>query len=392
MWMNYTEFLIIFANIMIDKVLLFPYYCYLKSRNFLYNKGVLKSWTTPVPSICVGNVTVGGTGKTPHVEMILRLLSESDEWGSKTISVLSRGYKRKGKGFQQVTREGSASIFGDEPLQIKKKFPAVTVAVDADRNEGADFLAHPEKLQSSRKARKCMNKSVPAADIIVLDDAFQHRKIKADLNIVLVDYSRNVFTDKFLPMGGLRDLPERIYDADIIIVTKCPSDLDNWERTNFVYSLGFHEYHTSTCEGKNRRGENQTVLFTTISYGGGQKLYSTSDQRYFYSKKLVLFTGIAKSNPLANYLSDYYKIVREYNFPDHHRYVRADVKKLQSAVKLHPTAAVVTTEKDAQRILDYKGMPQNLMERMFYVPISVDFLSDLERGVFCARLAALKRS
>lgn len=377
---------------MLDKTLLFPYYAYLKLRNFLYDKNVCKSKPTQVPSICVGNVTVGGTGKTPHVEMILRMLLESDEWGGGNIAVLSRGYKRNSKGFQQVTREGSAAIFGDEPLQIKKRFPGVTVAVHKNRNEGADLLVHPEKTATCRAARKCLNKNFPPADIIVLDDAFQHRKIRANLNIVLVDYNRNVLNDSLLPIGGLRDLPERIYKADVIIVTKCPSDLDNWERTNFVYSLGFSEYHTSTCEGTNIKGGRQTVLFSTISYEEGQKLYSTSDKRYFYSKKMVLFSGIAKSSPLVSYLSDYYTIVREYVFPDHHIYKRGDIRKLQSAVKAHPTAAVVTTEKDAQRILDYIGMPQNLMERMFYIPISVDFLSDVERNVFRAILAGLKQS
>lgn len=377
---------------MLDKTLLFPYYAYLKLRNFMYDKNVCKSRPTQVPSICVGNVTVGGTGKTPHVEMILRMLLDSDEWGGGNIAVLSRGYRRNSKGFQQVTKEGSAAIFGDEPLQIKKKFPGVTVAVHKNRNEGADLLVHPEKIASCRAARKCLNKNIPPADIIVLDDAFQHRKIRANLNIVLVDYNRNVLKDRLLPMGGLRDLPERIYKADVIIVTKCPSDLDNWERTNFAYSLGFSEYHTSTCQGMNIKGGRQTVLFSTISYEEGQKLYSTSDKRFFYSKKMVLFSGIAKSSPLVSYLSDYYTVVKEYVFPDHHVYTRGDIRKLQSSVKAHPTAAVVTTEKDAQRILDYIGMPQNLMERMFYIPISVDFLSDVERNVFRAILAGLKQS
>lgn len=376
---------------MIDKALLFPYYAYLKTRNFLYNKGIFKSLPTEVPSICIGNVTVGGTGKTPHVEMVLRMLLESHCWGQKNIAVLSRGYKRESRGFQQVTREGSAMMFGDEPLQIKKKFPSVTVAVDTDRCEGADLLVHPEKLQAKRY-RRCWNKAFPAADLIVLDDAYQHRSIKADLNVVLVDYNRNVHTDKLLPMGRLRDLPERIYDADVVIVTKCPQDMDNWEKTNYAFSLGFDNFQTSTCTGVNRAGRRQTLFFTTVNYENGEKLYSTSDKRFFYSKKLVLFSGIANDRPLLDYLSDYYKVVRSFRFPDHHKYRRSDIAKIKTLVRQHPTAAVVTTEKDAQRILDYNGMTQNLMERMFYIPIKVSFLSDREKELFGEILDSVKRS
>ena len=121
--MNFTEFLIIFVNDMLDKVILLPYWLILRLRNRLYDKGLIKSAKADVPTICVGNVTAGGTGKTPHVEMILRMLQDNFKWGNSNIAVLSRGYKRTSRGFQQVTREGSAALFGDEPLQIKKKFP-----------------------------------------------------------------------------------------------------------------------------------------------------------------------------------------------------------------------------------------------------------------------------
>ena len=389
--MNFTEFLIIFVNDMIEKILLLPYYITLNLRNFLYNKGIKKSVKADVPTICVGNVTVGGTGKTPHVEMILRLLQESDEWGATNLAVLSRGYKRQSKSFQQVTREGSAKMFGDEPLQIKKKFPAVTVAVDKDRIEGADFLAHPEKLEQSKKAKKCWNRNYPAADIIVLDDAYQYRKIKADLNIVLIDFNRPVTKDKLLPFGSLRDLPKRIYDADVLIITKSPADLNSWEKTSFVYSLGFTEYRTSDAEGTNRKGKKQKILFTTITYGSPSRVYTTSDSRYFYSKKLILFSGIAKDGPLVSYLSDYYKILKHFTFQDHHKYNPADIRTILNAVKANPTAAVATTEKDVQRVLDYVGMPQKLMERMFYIPISVEFLSEKEDEVFRSALGSLRQ-
>ena len=161
---------------MIDKLILFPYWLTLKCRHAFYNIGLFKSHKAPVPTICVGNITVGGTGKTPHTEMIIRMLLESEEWGDKNIAVLSRGYKRKSKGFQQVTAEGRVEDFGDEPLQIKRKFPEITVAVDKSRKRGCRFLADPELLKTSKKGRRCINKDMPKADIIVLDDAFQHRR------------------------------------------------------------------------------------------------------------------------------------------------------------------------------------------------------------------------
>lgn len=366
---------------MVDKLLLFPYYLTLKVRNSLYASG-RRSVKAEVPTICVGNITAGGTGKTPHVEMILRMLLQSDEWGAKNLAVLSRGYRRSSRGFQQVVREGTAAMFGDEPIQIKRKFPQVTVAVDKDRVEGCDFLCHPEKIASSRGGRKCQDRNFPETDLIVLDDAFQYRKLKADKNIVLIDYNRPLHKDRLLPFGRLRDLPERIAEADVVIVTKCPYALDNWEKTSFTYTFGMKDFQASTCEGTSSTGRRQLVLFTGIRYGQSQGVYPSTDPRYFYSKKLILFTGIAKDTPLRNYLSDSYKLVKCFNFPDHHKYTSSDIRKIRSAVKANPTAAIATTEKDAQRILDYNGMPQNMMEKMFYVPIEVDFQTDLEREVF----------
>ena len=140
---------------MIDKFLLFPYYWVLKARNRRWNRPGRKFSYAEVPTLCIGNVTVGGTGKTPHVEMVLRLLQQHPDWCDKQLAVLSRGYKRESKGFQQVTAEGSAVLYGDEPMQIKKKFPDVVVAVDKKREQGCDLLAHPEKLTGRPSRRTC---------------------------------------------------------------------------------------------------------------------------------------------------------------------------------------------------------------------------------------------
>ena len=365
-------------------------------RHFLFDKGWKKSYRADVPTVCVGNISVGGTGKTPHTEMILRLLLRSDEWAYSDIAVLSRGYKRKSKGFQKVGRDGTALQFGDEPLQIAKKFPSVTVAVDKDRVEGCRFLVHPDQLQTDKKARNCLDKDIPAADIIVLDDAFQHRRLKADVNVVLVDYSRPVLKDRLLPWGKLRDLPSRLKAADILIVTKCPTYLDEWEKGKWAKQLGVQDYSPATCKGtrKLRKGQEkeQTLLFTTIGYEPMAPVFpEDSDSRFMYAQRLILFSGIAKDTPLRAFLSDNYKEVKRFNFPDHHKYTNGDIQKVCRAINAFPTACVATTEKDAQRVVDTKKVPETLRQRLFQVPIEVNFLSPAEQEIFETTLLDLLR-
>lgn len=371
------------ADKMLEKILLAPYYLTLKVRHALYDKGIRKVYSPDVPTVCVGNITAGGTGKTPHTEMILRTLLRSDDWGMREIAVLSRGHKRRSKGFQQVDRQGTADFCGDEPLQIKKKFPGVTVAVDRDRVEGCRFLTDPEALRTSKKARKCRNRELRAADVIVLDDAFQYRALKADFNIVLIDWNRPIHKDRLLPFGRLRDLPERLQEADAVIVTKCPVYLEDWERIEWLKPLGLTRFDPETCECETRKGKKMSVFFTSINYCPLTPVYpDESNTRYVYSKMAVLFTGIAKDTPLRRYLSDRYKVVRHFSFPDHHRYTAGDIRNIAAAAKADPTAVIVTTEKDAQRVADYKKIPETLKERMFQVPIEVAFLSEHEKEVF----------
>lgn len=368
---------------MIDSILLFPYSIALLIRNAIYRKGTKRVRKSEVPTICVGNITVGGTGKTPHTELILRMLKESERWGGAQVAMLSRGYGRKSRGFQRLIPDDNSLLGGDEALQICKKFPSVTVAVDKNRLEGCDLLVHPEKLQAQSKvAKRCRHKEMPASDIIVLDDAYQYRKLGADLNIVLVDYSRPVTKDSLLPLGRLRDLPRRLYDADVVIVSKCPSYLQQDGKQEMAAVLGFSSWDPDTCRARTAKGKEVTLLFTYTHYCGSVPVYPETDNRYMYARKVVLFSGIAKDTPLVNYLSDNYKVVRHFTFPDHHRYKRADISSILSAVKQQPTAAVATTEKDAQRLLDYKAMPAKLKERMFMVPIRAVFLSENEEKIF----------
>lgn len=373
---------------MIDKILLFPYWLTLKLRHFLYDSGLKKVSKADVPTICIGNITVGGTGKTPHTEMLLRTLLQDEEWRGKNIAVLSRGYKRKTKGFQQVTSDGSAAAYGDEPLQIKKKFPAVTVAVDSSRVEGCDFLVYPEKLETSKKGRKCIDKNLAASDLIILDDAFQHRALKPTLSIVLVDYNRPVFNDHLLPFGKLRDLPGRIAAADIVIVSKCPNEVNAWDKCTWAENLGIRNFDASSCSGTRRNGKKQHLFFSTITYDTAEAIFPEGNPRYIYTNRLILFSGIANDAPLLSYLSSDYKIVRHFRFPDHHKFSKGDMNTIASAAREFPTAVIMTTEKDCQRVRDCHKIKEELKQRMFYSPIKTVFLTENEQENFIAALKA----
>lgn len=327
------------------------YGLYLRLRHLAYDKGWKKAESASVPTVCIGNVTVGGTGKTPHTELLLKTLLHSDEWAFKPLAVLSRGYRRKSKGFQLVNPEGSADFYGDEPLQMARKFPSVAVAVDKDRVEGCRKLAEA------------------GTQLIVLDDAFQYRKLLPGLSIVLVDYYRPVHKDRLLPWGSLRDFPSRLTKADIVIVTKCPAFLEEDERKQWRKDLGLLP--------------EQKLFFTTLRYGDPVPVYpAEGDTRYAYAHRLVLFTGIANDAPLRSYLSDTYKLAKCLRFPDHHRYGRSDVRQLSAAIRENPTACLMTTEKDAQRIVDVPNVPAELRQRMFYLPVEAAFLSEEEEAAF----------
>lgn len=321
-------------------------------RHLMYDKGWKKSHKAHVPTVCVGNITVGGTGKTPHTEMILRKLLASPQWGSLQLAVLSLGYKRKSHGFQVAGTDASARQMGDEPLQMARKFPMVTVAVDKNRVHGCEQLS--------------------GVDLIILDDAFQYRRLQPSINIVLVDYNRPIFEDRLMPFGRLRDLPSQLKRAQVVIVSKSPAELDQVERGEWRSRLALRD--------------DQELYFTTVSYCPPEPVFQEADPHYIYSKRLVLVSGIANNAQLRMYISDTYKMVEKLEFPDHHRFSASDIRSIAAAVKANPTACLMTTEKDAQRLRDCKNIPEDVRKRLFYLPIQATFLTPEEDAAFTATL------
>lgn len=310
-------------------------------RNFLFHIGALKSKRFDVPVLCVGNITVGGTGKTPHTELIIAELQKKFR-----VACLSRGYKRKTSGFILADEHSTAREIGDEPMQIKKKFPHITVACDADRVRGIEkLLALPEPPQ-----------------VIVLDDAFQHRYVQADKNIVLVDYNRPVYQDMLLPAGRLRENTGALKRADYIIVTKCPADIQPIERRILSKHLKVKPY--------------QQLYFTTMEYGTIHRLSSKAKEAALNRDSSILcVTGIARPEPYVEYLKTFTKNVTELRFPDHHFFTGKDIQRIGEAFEAlgEKDKYIFTTEKDAVRLAAC-NLPQELKRHIYYIPIVPAFI------------------
>lgn len=331
-------------SMLVDKILLMPYYLTLKARHFLYDRNICKSYKPEIPSICVGNVTVGGTGKTPMVELLAAIYLQDMR-----IAVVSRGYGRKTKGFRIVETGDDYRDAGDEPLQIKRKFPELQVAVDSSRKRAVEyFLAMPE---SSRP------------ELIIFDDAFQHRKINAAFSIVLVSNHRPVFEDHLLPLGRLRDLPSRLKKADMVVVTKVDHEVTFEERRMWREKLHL--------------AERTVLLFSKTVYDSAKPVFQDEcDKRYLYSKKAVLFSGIADDSGFRREVGWSYKVCDTIRFGDHHGYSQSDLEKIDCMALKNPTAVVLTTEKDAQRLFGFGNVSARLKSRMFYIPIKTEIIPE----------------
>jgi tetraacyldisaccharide 4'-kinase len=314
--------------------ILFPFailYGFITSiRNYLYDKGILKSYSFNIPIIAVGNLSVGGTGKTPQIEYLIRLLSPKYK-----IATLSRGYKRKSEGYVLADDTATADFLGDEPFQYFKKFPQIQVAVDADRKNGIEQL-----LSQSSKP-----------DVILLDDAFQHRKVKAGFYILLTAYD-DLFCDDFmLPTGNLRESRNGAKRANIIIVTKCPPTISELEQEVIKKAIGL----------------NYTLFFSIIDYD--DKVYSNNgslDLNEVKSKEKLLLAGIAKPKPFFNHLQNENDEIMI--FDDHHHFSDSDILNIKSRAV---DKIIITTEKDFVRL-----KAETLAKQLYYLPIKSKFVQN----------------
>ena len=313
-------------------------------RHKLFDLKILRSQEFDIPVVCIGNLTVGGTGKTPVAELLIERFSEHYR-----VGVLSRGYRRRTKGFVLSTPTSSARTIGDEPRQMKLKYPAVPVAVCEKRAEGIRLLrkAHPE------------------IELIILDDAFQHRYVEPWVNILLMDYNNPVYRDRLLPWGRLRDTRNQIHRANFVLVTKCPDDLNPLDMRIVINSLGLFPYQ-SLYFTRMRQGEI-TPLFADRAVGKVRE-----------GDPVIAMSGIANPVPLLENLRKRFDVVAELTFDDHHTYRLSDMRRLEALFAAYPDAVVLTTEKDAVKLTNRKKVPEAVQQRLYYVPIHVSFVADSE--------------
>lgn len=324
-----------------------------KLRNFLFDTGIRKSQKFKTPVISIGNITVGGTGKTPHVEYLVRLLQDHLR-----VAVLSRGYKRKSSGFVIAGDSTTMSDIGDEPFQMKQKFPKVTIAVDRNRVHGINCLTDNDSKKSN-------------IDVVLLDDAFQHRQVKPGINILLVDYHRLIIYDKLLPAGRLREPLKGKDRADIVIVTKCPKDLKPMEYRVITKAMNLYPY--------------QQLYFSTLDYEELQPVFK--DTKELKSKKdlktqnILLLTGIASPRQMNEDLKPIVKSITPLTFSDHHSFSPNDVELLNATFAEMPSPkCIITTEKDAARLQTTEGMSDEVRKNLYKLPVRISIIQNQEEA------------
>ena len=316
-------------------------------RNMLFDTGILESRSFPIPVISVGNITVGGAGKTPHVEYLIRLLCET-----KRVSVLSRGYKRRTKGYLLASSSSTSLELGDEPYQMYLKYGRqVHVAVSANRCEGIERL--------------CSDPETKDTDVILLDDAFQHRYVKPGVNILLVDYHRLIVYDKLLPAGRLREPKDGKRRADIVIVTKCPPDLRPMDFRVITKALNLYPY--------------QKLFFTTIEYGDLIPLFSNSRSlalsEITSDFEVLVLSGIASPQHLLCDIQKHTENVIPMTFRDHHLFTPKDIARINNTFdRLSSKRIIITTEKDAARLVGLDGLSDDVRNHIYALPIKTTFL------------------
>ena len=322
-------------------------------RNLLFEMGILKSRSFSTPVISVGNITVGGTGKTPHVEYLVRLLKDQAK-----VAVLSRGYKRKTSGFVLADKDATVRTIGDEPFQMKTKFPDITVAVDKRRTRGIENLTSGEYVKD--------------IDVILLDDAFQHRYVKPGINILLVDYHRLIIYDKLLPAGRLREPIVSKNRADIVIVTKCPKDLKPMEFRVITKAMSLYPY--------------QQLFFSTHEFEAPRPVFQEKSElpehmelSALADQHILLLTGIASPEQMLIDLKTYTKEVTPLAFSDHHNFKKKDIEHINEAFSALPSPKlIITTEKDETRLKQVEGLSDEVRKHLYSLPIKIKILLDQE--------------
>lgn len=319
-------------------------------RNKMFDLGVLPQETFPVPVICIGNITVGGTGKTPHTEYVVSRLAPKMK-----VAVLSRGYKRKTKGFILAGNHSTPELIGDEPMQIYRKYGRMAkVAVCENRREGIRELL----------------RLYPDLDVVVLDDAFQHRYVKPTVAVLLTEYNRPVHDDHLLPLGRLRESTLAINRADVVVVTKCPDTMSALDIRLKSKDLDLMTF--------------QKLYFSRYTYGAIEPVfpeecpYEVSLDGLSNRDGVLLVTGIAHPRYFVRYFSRFPFKVKVYHFPDHHDFSRHDIQEISERFKALPgeRKIIVTTEKDAVRMAYNPYFPQKLKPFVFFQPISVTMPDD----------------
>jgi len=339
--------------IKINKWLLPFSWCYglgVKLRNMLFEIGILKSKAFEIPIIAVGNITVGGTGKTPHVEYLAGMLQEQFR-----VAVLSRGYKRKSTGFVIANAHTTMPQIGDEPYQMKQKFPKVTVAVDKNRCHGIEQLTEQDKQ----------------LDVVLLDDAFQHRYVKPGINILLVDYHRLIIYDKLLPAGRLREPLDGKDRADIVIVTKCPQNLKPMEYRVITRAMSLYPY--------------QQLYFTTLEYDELKPVFPEGSPDASLSqlsgKHVLLLTGIASPEQLVHDLSPLTPKLHPLTFSDHHQFRHKDIQLINDTfATMEEPKCIITTEKDVTRLQNIEGLSDEVRKKIYVLPVRIKFMQNQEEA------------
>ena len=315
-------------------------------RNLLYDLGLLRSYSFSIPVICIGNITAGGTGKTPHVIWLAEKLSAHAR-----VAVLSRGYLRKSRGFMPVTPESTPADAGDEPLLMARSLPMASVYVDRDRVNGIREILRRD----------------PVTETVILDDGFQHRAVNAGMNTVLTDWNRLMTRDRLLPLGLLREQIGAVKRADIIIVTKTPADVSLKERAQVTEEL-------------RAAGATAPVYFTTLSYGSPGHLFSETIREISAATHILMVTGIASPAPMAEYLKSIAGSVTQVTFPDHHSFTAEDIGKITSAFDTMggTDKIIVTTSKDGVRLKEIANIAVHVRQALHYLPVSVQFIENEE--------------